>query len=507
MSKFLKALGLNVTAVVLVAGIIVAVNVIALRFAGRLDVTEEQEFTLSPATRDVLSRLKDRLTIKLYYSQDLPAQLATVQGSAADTLAEIKAAAPKSVIIESADPDSNELKERETLTLGITPLQLNIVAKDKRELKKIYMGMALYYQDKKEVIPVVAQVQNLEYQIALSLLKMTEKELPRIGVLLPKDEMVAANYGLLPRALGEIATVVPLTYDDKDLEGKRLKSLVIIDPREVTKEFAQELDNLLNLGVNVLIFASRVDVSGNLSPTSVSIGLDDWFNDKGVGLSEKLLLDARQNEQAGFNTGMMQVFMRYPFWVKSFAPKDLSDKNPITAQLEEVLMPWTNVIEKNDRPDNPWVMTPLVSSSQTSFLQQDGLPGVAPEYTDDMTEPPAFAVYPISALLENGKDKDAGRIFLTANANILRDNFLQQAPTNAIFVQNMIEYASWGKDLIAIRSRGKTARPLAEISEPVKSAIKWGHMVGVPLGAVLLGLGGLLIIKKRRQAFIAALAS
>lgn len=505
MRQFLKALSQNLTLVLLVAGIVAALNVLTVSFPKRLDMTEEKEFTLSRATKDVLAKLQDRLTIKLYYSKDLPAQLGQIQESASDMLEELKAHAAKPLIIEPADPDSNEVKEHETIALGITPLQLNIVEKDKRELKKIYMGMALYYQDKKEVIPVVAQVQNLEYEIALAVLKMTENELPRVGIVTPADAANASRYQLLPQALKEIVGTVDLTYDDKDLEQKRLKSLIVIDPREVSKEFTQELDNLLAQGVNVMIFAGRVDISDNLAPSAVTTGLEDWLAGKGVGISEGLLLDTAQNAQAGFNAGRMQVFLPYPFWVKSFRD-DLNRKNPITAELEETLMPWTGAVESKDAPDSPWKTTPLVSSSKTSFLQQADMPNVNPQYVEEMTELPEFAVRPISVMLKNGKDAKSGRIFLTANVNILRDNFLQQDPSNAIFLQNMIEYTSWGKSLIGIRSRGKTARPLAEVSEAAKAALKWGHMVGVPLASVLIGLAGLFIAKKRRRSFIAGLA-
>lgn len=506
MKNFLKALSQNLTLVLLVSGIVFALNVLAVNFPKRLDMTEEKEFTLSGAAKDVLGKLQDRLTIKLYYSKDLPAQLAQVQESAADTLEELKAHAAKPILIESADPDSNEMKEQETLALGISPLQVNIVAKDKRELKKIYMGMALYYQDKKEVIPVVAQVQNLEYEIALSILKMTEKQLPRVGVVAPGDELGDSQYRLLPQALKQIVGIEELGYDAKDLEKKGLKSLLVLDPREVSKEFTRELDNLLSLGANVMIFAGRSDISENLAPSAVETGLEDWLAQKGVGLSEKLLLDTAQNAQAGFNTGRMQVFMPYPFWVKSYQG-DLNREHPITSELEETLMPWTGVVEKKDAPDSPWQMTPLVSSSKTSFLQQDGMPGVSPQYVEEMSAMPEFGARPISVILENAKDEKSGRIFLTANFNIVRDQFLQQDASNAIFLQNMIEYTSWGKSLIGIRSRGKTSRPLADVSEGTKAAIKWGHMAGVPVLAVLVGLAGLFIAKKRRQAFISGLTA
>ena len=53
---------------ILVTGILACVVLIAHRHAGRIDLTPEKRFTLSPHTRDVLSRLQSDVTITAFYS-------------------------------------------------------------------------------------------------------------------------------------------------------------------------------------------------------------------------------------------------------------------------------------------------------------------------------------------------------------------------------------------------------------------------------------------------------
>lgn len=503
MKDFLKILAQNSAVVILVLGIVAAINFISHKFPKRLDLTEDREYTLSDSTFQVLERLEDRLTVKLFYSKDLPAPLKPVQEHVSDVLGELKARARHGIHIETVEPDLNEEKEHEALSIGISPLQINVIEKDKQEVKKAYMGMALYYQDKREVIPVVAPVQSLEYMIALAVLKLTQKEEPRVGLYAPEDN---ENYQIIKKLVGQMGTLVQIKKPELDLADLNLDVFVMVDPVEMGKDFLQKIDEAIEKGMNVLVFAGLVSVDINLNVEAKSTGLDEWLSQKGVGLSDKLLLDPRQNGQASFQTGFVQVFMNYPFWVKAFKT-ELNQENPITAQLEEVLFPWTNVIQVMEEKDSDWHITELVRSSQFSFLQPGDSPNVHPQYLSEMQELPVTQSYPLSVMLTKKEREDAGRIFLTATSHALMDQFLDQlqSNSNAIFLANMLEYSSWGDFLIGVRSRGKTARPLVPLTPAKKSLIKWGLMLGVPLVAIGLGLLTLLILKKRRESWVRAL--
>ena len=214
--------------------------------------------------------------------------------------------------------------------------------------------------------------------------------------------------------------------------------------------------------------------------------MDDWLFEKGLAISDRVLLDPAQNEQAGFHTGAMQVFMAYPFWVKALQ-KDLNKDSPITSQLEEVFYPWSNVIKTHEAENNKWEFEALAQSSKRSFLQQEDAPSVSPQYIQQMTALPVMRSYPLTALLTH-ESEDMGKIFVTANHHMLQDRFLQQVTSNVIFMENLVEYASWGEYLIGVRSRGKSSRPLAKLTDTGKSLIKWSHMLAIPLLAVLGGL-------------------
>lgn len=501
MRPFIKILAANSVVVLLVLGIVVTLNLISNRYPVRWDLTEDGEYTLSDNTTKVLKRLEDRLTIKLFYSKALPPILLPIKERVADTIQEFKAHADQDIIVEAIEPDLNEEKEQEAIGLGIVPLELNVIEKDRREVKKAYMGMALYYRDKKQVIPVVARVENLEYLLDLAILKLTQKDLPRIGVYVGTGE---ERYQLVSQVVQEIGQPVRITPKTKDLAKENLDVLLVIKPKEVDKDFLRQWDELIAAGTNIIIFASQVTVDENLQVAALPSGLDEWLAAKGVGISDRILIDPKQNEQAGFMSGFVRVYMAYAFWVKVFK-EQLNDENPITAQIEDLLFPWSNIVTELDHKENKWELTELARSSRFSFLQPEDVPNVDPQYLNKMSETPVMEPLPLSVILTKKDDEKSGQIFLTADAHLLEDRFLSQSQSNAIFLANMIEYSSWGDFLIGVRSRGKTARPLAQLSNGEKSMIKWGLIVGVPLVAILSGVIGLLVLKRRRERFIAGL--
>lgn len=531
MKRFFKALSLNVSLLLLVAGVVAAVNLLSAKIGRRWDLTEEKEYTLSAPTRKILAGLEDRVTVTLYYSKELPPQILPAKERINDILEEVRAVAAKPIVIESADPNSNSDKERETNRLGITPMSIRTLQQGKYEQVNVYLGMTIKYKDKQAVIPELIlannvrgiQLINLEYALALNLLRLTETELPRIGFILPESEKEAPNYQALPQIVGQMGEPVLLNAENKNIAGLNLKTIIVVEPKNLDPELVLELENALASGVNLVVFAGTVSVANDLTPTSFSTGLEGWLAEKGVGVTTELLLDVNQNGNAAFVVNGIPRVQPYPFWVLCRA-KDLDKTHPITSGIEDILMPWTNVIRIQDQENARWKPTVLAASSQTSFLQKTDLPDVNPDYVRQMTETPELANHPLSVILADTENATSGRVFLTSNFHSVQDRFLQLAAANVVFAQNMVEFASLGDRLIGIRSRGKTARPLEAFPQSLqdhaetlakfgvtpenfRNLLKWGHIVGIPLFAVAMGVLYLTIRARRRKKLITWLLS
>lgn len=506
MKRFLKILAQNAVTIALVLGILVAVNILIGMKPLRLDLTDEKEYTLSPHTKKILGMLEDRLTFKLYYSKNLPPELLPIQQQVSDLLEELKAHTKQKIVIEHVEPDLNEEVEKETLANGIMPLEGQIQRKDKFEIIKAYMGMIIYYRAKKEVIPVLAKVQSLEYNLALSILKLAGAEDPKIGILLGGGEDQGGEYRAAIEIAKQLGTPVPISPDDTNLAQTGLKSLIIIQPTQIPPTFLELVDDLVSEGMNLLIFAGHSNIDNGLNITPVDTGLTPWLAKKGVAISDMLLLDTVQNERAAFQEGAFQFLINYPLWVKSLRP-ELNAENPITSRLEEVLFPWTNVIEKTEAQNSPWTVQVLAQSSPYSFLQEIETPTAGRQDIAEMVETPRLSQYPLAVVLENN-DPKSGRIFLAANHHMLQDDFFNRSRSNFVFLQNAMEYFSWGEYVIGIRSRGKTSRPIEKKLGPEHvQRFKLAHVAGIPLLAVATGLAVLYMLKRRRNAQIRQLRS
>ena len=99
----------HILALGLLLVIFVGVNLFAAVFlrSARLDLTEQGLYTLSPGTHNILSRLKEPVTLKFYYSRDLAAAQPGLQIYAQrvrDMLEEMTNAANGMIDLQIVDP-------------------------------------------------------------------------------------------------------------------------------------------------------------------------------------------------------------------------------------------------------------------------------------------------------------------------------------------------------------------------------------------------------------------
>ncbi len=94
--------------------IVLAVNLIAGAFKGRLDLTKEKAFTLSPGTRAILAKLDSPVEVRFYWSQSesrVPSQFKTYAKRVEDLLAEFKQASHGNIEIKKLDPQPDSEAE------------------------------------------------------------------------------------------------------------------------------------------------------------------------------------------------------------------------------------------------------------------------------------------------------------------------------------------------------------------------------------------------------------
>ncbi|HOV99085.1 MAG TPA: GldG family protein, partial [Bacteroidota bacterium] len=130
--------------VALVFCILVILNFISVRLFGRLDLTKSRLYTLSDASKNLVRNLDDKVTIKAYFTEDLPAPYNANRRQVLDILNEYKAYANGNIQFEFINPEG-EKAEQEAQQAGIPPVEVQVIKEDKFEVKRAYLGLVFLY--------------------------------------------------------------------------------------------------------------------------------------------------------------------------------------------------------------------------------------------------------------------------------------------------------------------------------------------------------------------------
>ena len=162
---------------------LVLLNLIARNWYDRYDLTDTKMYSLSSSTKQVIKRIDDLLNIKVYFSDNLPGEYGNNRRYLQDILEEYAAISKGNIRFEFYVPDTDEELEQEAQKSGVQPVQLQVIEKDEAVVKKVFMGVAIYFEDQREVIPVVLSTTGLEYEITTRIKKLVEKNKAFVGII------------------------------------------------------------------------------------------------------------------------------------------------------------------------------------------------------------------------------------------------------------------------------------------------------------------------------------
>ncbi|MEM8954202.1 MAG: Gldg family protein [Verrucomicrobiota bacterium] len=251
--------------ILIVIGIVVAVNVIAGFLNLRMDFTEDKIYTLSKGTKKILSELDTPVTIRYYVSADKSIQPADVQTMAPrveNFLMEYKKGSNGMVRVKKilVKPDSDE--EDSANLDGIRPQGQVFSAED-----PLYFGLAVQCLDQTESIPFIhpARETLLEYDVSRAITQVVNPELPKVAVM--TSMQVAGGFGgaggmmnfqqppeqpwIFYRELSQDYQLEVLAPDVTEIP-EDVKVLLVVHPFDVTQEGEKAIDQYLLKGGNVV---------------------------------------------------------------------------------------------------------------------------------------------------------------------------------------------------------------------------------------------------------------
>lgn len=520
--------------ILIVVGILGVVNFLSLRHFRRIDLTEGKIYSISQSTQRTLAKLTDIVNIKVYFSKELPPQLATLDGQVKDLLDEYRAYSKNKLLIEFTDPAADPSLEQRMRFIGIPKVQLNVFQKDQAQLTNVYLGLMVMYQDKKEVIPVIQDTKNLEYELTSAIIRVTQKEPKTVAFLISESEEEFNQ--LTSEAQEDLQkqyTVMTLDLKKEEKIPSSVNTLIVTGPEETSEKMLYEIDQFLMRGGKAIFLVDTVkmDKKNMLQAMPVRHNLDDLLKYYGVKVNNDLAMD-RYSATVGFSRGFFSFRIPYPFWPKALN-QNMSQDSPIVSKLSSITLPWTSTIELltgrlkvleaegkvlAQTSSHGWVSkggnynldpgqqfhTPssemkslpliaLVSGKLKSFFENKPIPS-ARSIAEGGQPPTEEKTDPIM-------ESPLTHILVAGNSRLITNSYYQPEENGAFFL-NSVDWMTMGDDLIGIRSREKTDYPLKETEAHQRDTLRYLNIFGISVLFILFGLFKAYLNRKKRMDWL-----
>lgn len=323
----------NIFQLLLTLIIIVLVNVIGAQLFTRFDLTSENRYTLSPATRDLLDKVDDYVYFRVYLEGEFPAGFKRLRNETREMLAQFRAY-NKNIVYEFIDPSANpDAKEREKVyrqlvEKGLNPTDLKVKTQSGSEQQLVFPGAIVSFRTDQVPMELLQNqitagpekilnnsVQNLEYNIANTIRKLIATQKPKVGFVGGHGEMTEDKIYDLARSLAEHyglervqldGRIDALTQRVTDSSGNvnifnRYKALVVAGPDSVFNEKDKFIiDQFVMRGGRILwlIDGVRTDMDSlQARPGTIAmaneISLDDMLFRYGARVNYDLIQDVQ----------------------------------------------------------------------------------------------------------------------------------------------------------------------------------------------------------------------
>ncbi len=516
--------------IVAIIGCLVLVNMRSLRLFGRLDLTADNGYTLSDATKTTLSSLDESITVTAYFTENLPSPYSSNARYVRDLLEEFRSASKGKVSFEFIDPASQESDkdkeskkemkqdifgrrfreptaiEKELATTGIQPVEIRVIEEDQQQTKRAYMGLVIRYGEKKEVVPVVQGVAGLEYDLTSLIRKMTRAKTPVIALLQGHDEVnPQEKLRHFASVLSQTYELKPVQLDGKDRFEADVDGVFVMGPKKaLAPNELKALDQFLMEGKPVAFMLDSVTVDlKTFESTPAQHGLSAMLATYGVTVGDKLIADVSSaNVNLQEQRGYMVISSPAPY---PFIPvvKRLEAGSPISKDLGDITFPFATEVKVSAGGQV------LAQSSQKSWLETNSPPNVDPrrDWRSETITP--TGPYPLMVQLSGklkshfagdaassipgaaamlAESKTESRLVVIGTAALFTDDFMNNRGNNALLL-NVADFLVLDPSMLAMRSRGMTVAPIkSDLSDSVRTAVKYGNPLGLTLLLMAFGL-------------------
>ena len=520
MKKGQKIIGSTAGAIALIVVIVIAINVISSSVFFRADITEDNLYTLSQGSKNIVSNLKYPTTVKYYFSKSsatLPIVYKNYGNKIAELLAEYEAVNPGKLIFEQFDPRPDTDEDEWARKYGVTAMPLGTG-------EEVFLGLVIVQEGMEKVIPVLdpRREQFLEYDISEALLGVDRKKTKVIGIMSSLPAMgktpdtlqrlqghPAAEKWAFISEIEKSSKIVSVEPTEMEIDAS-INTLIVIHPKHLSEIAQYAIDQFVMRGGDLIVMVdpnARVDEAAAAMAQMGGMGqrpqagsnLEKLFQHWGIQYSpDKILGD--KDRPSRINTGAYGV-VAYSLW-HTLNQEAFNKDLVATKDLDSMLL-----VEPGGFslfPNSPLQLKPLIQSSinagfiesfVTRFTPPNALNNqlktdgknhtIAGILSGDLTS--AFDKAPESGSedkkekkpISAHRSKTIGKAnilmitdvdfiedrFSVEKFNILGQTMMRPRNDNLAFMVNMVDLLGGATELMKIRSRGKFQRPFTRFLE------------------------------------------
>ena len=504
----------------LAVAFIVAVSVTNQVFKGwRIDLTENNLYTLSDGTRSLLANLEGTVNLYFYFSDQASQAMPSLRNYAnrvREMLEEFEAEADGNIRLNVIDPLPFSEDEDRAAQFGLQGVRLGTSP------DAVYMGLAGTDSiDNEEIIPFFQPDKEtfLEYDIAKLVSTLSSPKRPVIGLI--SDVQMAGSFDPQTQRMSQPWVVYQQAqqlFEVRNLGtglvqiADDISLLWIVQPKDLSNDTLYAIDQFVMNGGNAIIFVDPVaDVDPvamegmpqGMPPMGQGSDLPELFDAWGITFStEEVVADAELALQI---SGMDRRPVRHYGYV-GVTGEHMSTDNIVTADLSVVHVATGGTVGGVE--NGPLTVEPLLSSSsnaqtmpatrfsfvpdpaalQDGFVPQGDPFTLAARFNGSLSSAFPDGPPPTNISLEDGDDTavrsyadhrthSSGpvNLIVVGDVDMLADhlwvqvqNLFGQQLTNAFasngaFVVNALENLSGSSELIGVRSRASFTRPFTKV--------------------------------------------
>jgi ABC-type uncharacterized transport system involved in gliding motility auxiliary subunit len=379
-------------------GLVICVLVISSLPSVRIDLTQDDLYSLSPGTKNIVSNLQGPLEIMFFYSEsateDTP-QIRTYANRVQELLREIVIASNNRISLSIIDPQPFSEEEDLATQFGIQAVPISQGAPG------IYFGLVVAQPEDREInpqgraaetLPLIRPEleQFLEYEFMKLITKVNQPDLQVVGLLTELDidggfDPVAGQATAQWMIMDIIRQLYAVQRVDKSAEeiDEEIDILMIVHPQGLSEQMLYAIDQFVMRGGKTMVFldpnadsmVSRTQ-QGNLIPAGMSSELPGLLEAWGIEFpSDKVLTDNELALRVSMGQGQRPIAH---LGMLGAQRNFLTQSDSVTSRLETINMSSPGVIRQAAGASTRFEA--LIVSSSDSMLMDAGL-------LEDVTDP------------------------------------------------------------------------------------------------------------------------